>query len=92
MEELKRLDRTVQSAGVIESLCAGIIGCLVFGAGLCFAMKVIGDVFWLGILLGLIGAAAMILAYPLYKNRFAKAKARYAPHILELAAKLSGQI
>ena len=38
MEELKRLDRYVQSAGTLESLCVGIGGALVFGLGMCLAM------------------------------------------------------
>ena len=88
-EELKRLDRTVQSAGVAEALCAGIGGCLVFCLGLCFAMEVIGRMAWLGILLGLAGAAGMLVAFPLYRKRFNKAKAQHAPRILELAAQLS---
>ena len=33
LETLKRLDCKVQSAGMIESLCFGIIGALVFGVG-----------------------------------------------------------
>ena len=32
LEELKRLDSLVQNSGVMESLCAGIGGCLVFWA------------------------------------------------------------
>lgn len=91
LEELKRLDRLVQNSGIIESMCAGILGCLIFGTGLCFAMKFVGDMVWLGVLLGLIGMAVMIFAYPLYKKRFSKAKVQYTPRILELAEKLSGQ-
>ena len=91
LDELKRLDNLVQSSGVAVALCAGIGGCLVFGLGMCLAMEVIGKVMWLGILLGLAGAAGMIAAYPVYRKYLAKAKARYAPRILELAAELSGQ-
>ena len=42
LEELKRLDSLVQNSGVIESLCAGIGGCMIFGLGLCLVMEVIG--------------------------------------------------
>ena len=91
LDELKRLDSLVQSSGVTESLCAGIGGCLIFGLGLCLAMEVIGNMVWLGILLGLAGTAGMLAAFPVYRKVFNKAKMRYSPRILELAAELSGQ-
>lgn len=92
LEELKRLDETVQASGIIESLCAGIGGALVFGLGMCLTMQVIGSgVFTiaLGVLLGIIGMAGMIVAYPIYRKVFSKTKARFAPRILELTAELS---
>ena len=92
LEELKRLDRTVQNSGVVESLCAGIGGCLIFGLGLCLVMEVIGHMVWLGVIVGLIGVAGMITAFPVYRRSFNKAKMQYSPRILELAAELSGQI
>ena len=82
LEELKRLDRKVQNSGVTESLCVGMVGCLIFGLGLCLAMEVIGHIIWLGVMLGFIGAVGF----------FNKAKAQYTPRILELAAELSGQV
>ena len=91
LEELKRLDGTVRSAGVVEALCAGIGGCLVFGLGMCLAMGVIGQAVWLGIVLGAVGAGAMLCAFPVYRKAFQKAKARYSPRILELIAELSGE-
>ena len=91
LDELKRLDGLVQSSGVTESLCAGIGGCLIFGLGLCLAMEVIGNMVWLGILLGLAGMAGMLAAFPVYRKVFNKAKMRYSPRILELTAELSGQ-
>ena len=92
LEELKRLDSLVQNSGVIESLCAGIGGCLIFGLGLCLAMEVIGQMIWLGVILGLVGAVGMLGAFPVYRKFFNKAKARHTPRILELVAELSGQV
>ena len=91
LEELMRLDRTVQSAGTMQSLCVGIGGCLVFGIGMCLCMKVIGNVMWLGVLLGLLGTAGMILAYPVQRKYFLRAKQEYTPRILELTAELTGE-
>ena len=91
-EELKRLDNTVQMSGTVEALCTGIIGALVFGIGLCLAMQVIatGTIFRvLGILVGLIGMAVMLIAYPIYRKVFLKTKDRFTPRILELTEELS---
>ena len=92
LEELKRLDSMVHSSGVIQGLCAGIGGCLVFGLGLCLAMEVIGHMIWLGVILGLVGTAGMLAAFPIYRKIFHKAKSQHSPRILELAAQLSGHI
>jgi len=91
-EELKRLDYTVQTSGMVESLCSGIGGALVFGLGLCLAMQVIGSgvfLIALGMLLGIIGMVSMIVAYPIYRKVFGKTKEKLAPRILELAAELT---
>ena len=92
LEELKRLDSLVHSSGVMQGLCAGIGGCLVFGLGLCLAMEVIGHMIWLGVILGLVGTAGMLAAFPIYRKIFHKAKSQHSPRILELAAQLSGQV
>jgi len=89
LEELKRLDALVQSSGVTQSLCAGIGGSLVFGVGFCLVMEVIGSVPWLGVIVGMIGMAGMLAAFPIYKKYLAKAKAQYAPRILQLADEVS---
>lgn len=91
-EELKRLDYTVQMSGIAESLCVGIGGTLVFGLGLCFAMQIIGSGIWSmigGIILGLIGIAGMLAAYPVYLKVFRATKEKHTARILELAAKLT---
>ena len=92
LEELKRLDSLVQNSGVTESLCAGMVGCLIFGLGLCLAMEVIGQMIWLGVILGFVGAVGMLVAFLVYRRFFNKAKAQHTPRILELAAELSGQV
>lgn len=92
LEELKRLDSLVQNSGVMESLILGVGGCLVFGLGLCLAMKVIGNAMWLGILLNLIGTVGMIFAYPVNRKIYNKVKTEHTPRILELTAELTGNV
>lgn len=91
LDELKRLDRKVEGAGMIPALVLGIVSCLVFGTGMCFAMQVIGSSMALGVLLGLVGTAGMLFAYPVYRRCFLKAKETHKARILELAAQLCGE-
>ena len=93
-DELKRLDYTVQNSGIMESLCAGIGGALVFGLGMCLAMQIIGSgviLIALGVLLGIIGMGGMLVAYPVYRKVFNGTKQKLAPRILELTAELTNE-
>lgn len=95
LEEMKRLDGYVQKSGMVESLCAGILGLLIFGVGMCCVLQVFGSgVFFtvLGVWAGIIGAVVMGFAYPIYRKQFHKAKEKYSPRILELAEELSGDM
>ena len=79
---------------MIESLCAGIGGVLIFGLGLCLAMQVIGSglvMMIIGVLIGIVGMAGMLVAYPVYRKVFSATKEKYAPKILELTAELTGE-
>lgn len=91
LEELRRLDRTVQNAGMIESLCTGIGAALAFGLGLCLTMQVLGKGFFLavlGVLFGIIGMMGMLAAYPVYRKMFKKTKEKHTARILELTEAL----
>jgi len=92
LDELKRLDLKVKNAGMTEALCTGIISSLVFGTGMCLAMQVIGSgigMMVLGIAVGLLGMAGMLMAYPVCRAKQRKAKKNLAPRILELTEELS---
>ena len=89
LEELKRLDYEVSSAGLPQSLGVGIVGCLVFGLGMCIAMEILRGGVVLGALIGACGMAVMIAAYPISRSCFRKAKTKHQPRILELVAELS---
>lgn len=91
MEELKRLDHAVQTSGIAEALCMGVIGSLVFGIGMCLGMQVIANGIFAvvtGVLVSGIGICAIIGAFPLYRRVYAKTKSKLAPRILELTAEL----
>ena len=91
MGELKRLDAQVEKAGVANALCIGIVGSLIFGLGLCFAMHVLGTgvlTMLLGIMLGLAGILMMAMAYPVYRKTQQKMKEKLTPRILALSNEL----
>ena len=89
LERLKRLDFRAQTAGVVESLCLGIIGSLVFGVGMCFFLEVFAGEAWLTALLMVLGTLIMIPAYPLYKRISRRTKAELAPEIIRLSDEIA---
>ena len=52
---------------------------------MCLTMKVIGDYFILGIIIGIIGMIGILLNYPLYKKILKNSKEKYAQDIIKLA-------
>ncbi len=91
VERLKKLDHVVQMAGVIPSLTVGIIGCLVFGIGMCFFLNVFTGAPWLIALLMILGVVIMLPAYPVFRHISKKTKNRIAPEILRLSDELMGK-
>ena len=88
IEMLKRLDDRVQMAGMIEGLCLGIIGALVFGIGMCFFLDVFTGATWLTVLFMVLGTLLMIPAYPIYRRISRKTKAKLTPEILRLSEEI----
>lgn len=91
LDELKRLDRAVDNAGMIPALTLGIMSCLVFGLGMCFALGALPKSMVLGVLFGIIGTVGMLFAYPVHRRCICKAKETHQARILELAAQLCGE-
>jgi hypothetical protein len=91
MERLRRLDAKVQNAGMVESLCVGIIGLLIFGVAMCFGLGVFATAWWPAIPIGIVGIAVMSPAYPLYQYLYQKKKAELTPEILRLSEELIGK-
>ncbi len=88
LEKLKRLDYRVQMAGMIEGLCFGIIGALVFGVGMCFFLDVFAGAAWFTAILMICGTLLMIPAYPIYRRIARKTKAELTPEILRLSEEI----
>lgn len=88
MDILRRLDRQVQSAGIIPALCTGIVGTLVFGIGMCFGLDVFAGGDWLSILFCFLGTVIMIPAYFVYRYLSEKAREELSPEILRLSEEI----
>ena len=88
LEKLKLLDYRVQMAGMIEGLCFGIIGALVFGIGMCFFLDVFAGAAWLTAILMTCGTLLMIPAYPIYRRIARKTRAELTPEILCLSEEI----
>lgn len=91
LEELKRLDHQVQTAGLTASLVVGLLGGLLFGIAMCMSTEVIGGGMVFGILIGIIGMAGMLAAYPVYRYLSTTAKAELTPRILLLIDELDNK-
>lgn len=90
----KKLDERAKLPAFITALSIGIIGALIFGTGMCFALGQFGAgalFMAVGIVLGLVGAAICIINYPLYKKLLKNGKDKYAFEILELAKEITGE-
>ena len=86
---LRKLDAKAKLPATVFTYTCGIVSSLVFGTGMCFAMKVIGDNMILGIIIGIIGMIGCGVNYPIYKKMLENGKKKYAYEIVELAREIS---
>lgn len=88
MERLRKLDASVSKKASTVSIILGVIGTLIMGSGMSFAM--VGPTAWFipGIIIGVVGIAVIALAYPTYTHITKKERERIAPEILRLTDEL----
>lgn len=89
---LKKLDKKAKQTAEIVSLIIGIIGALILGTGMSFAMGVIGDnsniTMIIGIIIGIIGIFFVSINYLIYKKLLEKGKQKYGSDIIKLAQEI----
>lgn len=88
LEQLRKLDASVTRPGTVISIAMGVIGCLIFGFGMCCTMVWAETLFALGIVTGILGMVIMGLAYPVCSKITAKRREKLAPQILALSEEL----
>ncbi len=87
IDALKRLDKNAERPGMIASITVGTAGTLILGSGMSCVMEFQG-LFTVGIIAGIVGMAAVISAYPIFKVITKKQREKIAPQIIELSNKL----
>lgn len=92
---LKKLDRKAKRPANIFAYTFGTIMTLVFGTGMCLAMKVIGGgsalMTGVGIGVGVLGMAGVAVNYPIYKKLLNNGKKKYGSDIVRLAKEIADE-
>lgn len=87
MEKLRRLDKSAERPGMIISITSGVIGTLALGLGMCCTLEWT-DLFAVGVVVGVIGIALIIAAYPLFVKITKRRREKLAPTILKMSEEL----
>ncbi len=91
LEQLRRLDASVEKKATMYSIILGVVATLVMGGGMSMCM-VWGDALMIpGIVIGIVGIIGIALAYPLHGFIIKKERQRIAPEILRLTQELESQ-
>ena len=88
LEQLKALDRQAERRGKSLSIAIGVIGTLILGLGM--SMVMVGEALYFisGIIIGVLGIAALGAAYPVYKTVTQKDRAKVANQVLALVKEI----
>lgn len=88
LERLRRLDASATRKGTITALTLGILSALLLGLGMSCTLVWAGKWFIPGVVIGVVGIAGIVSAYPLYKYLVRKERARLTQEILQLTDEL----
>ena len=88
LEQIKKLDSSVESEAVGCALGIGIPGSLILGLGMSCCMVWSGALFVPGILIGCVGIGGVLVTYPLYHRLVRQDREKIAPEILRLSNEL----
>ena len=88
MQKVRKLDAHATTKATMISIIIGVIGVLILGTGMCCCMVWQGKWFIPGIAVGILGMAAIGLAYPAYQCIAKKEREKIAQEILRLTEEL----
>lgn len=83
LDKLKKLDAKVESVAMVSALSEGILSTLILGVGMTCVLVWNQPV--IGVIVGIIGLAGALCAWPLYQKVLAKEREKAAPEILRLS-------
>ena len=83
LEKAKAIDARVESVAMVSALSEGIISTLILGVGMTCVLVWNQPV--IGVIVGIIGLAGALCAWPLYQKVLAKEREKAAPEILRLS-------
>lgn len=89
VNRLRAMHRRAKSLPRAISIIIGVIGTLVFGAGM--AMFLEWNYTVSGVILGVIGFLIAVLAYPIFKLLTILMKSKYGDKIIELSNEILGE-
>ena len=82
-DKLKKLDARVESVAMVSALSEGIISTLILGGGMTCVLVWNQPV--IGVIVGVLGLAGALYAWPLYQKVLKKEREKAAPEILRLS-------
>jgi len=88
MERLRRLDKSAAKEGTTAAIIVGVISTLIMGAGMSMCMVGTENMFFPGIVVGIIGIAGICMAYPVYSAVTKRKRKKLAPEVLRLIEEL----
>lgn len=94
LDALKALDKKVRRPANVFAYIFGSVGAIVMGAGMSLVMTEIGAMIGVedpmvpGILVGVVGLAAVLVNYPIYKKILNARRKKYADRIIALSDKI----
>ena len=89
LDDLKKLDKKARTPAAVFGWIFGIVGALVLGVGMCFALEALGhNRMQLGVAIGCVGIAMVVSNYFFYKAMRKAGKAKYGERILALSDEL----
>ena len=83
LDKLKKLDARVESKAMVSALSWGIISTLVLGVGMTCVLVWNQPV--IGVIVGVLGLAGALYAWPLYQKVLKKEREKAAPEIIRLS-------
>ena len=93
LDELKALDKRVNTPAHVFAYVFGTVGALILGVGMCLAMQVIGGLVMFGmsvdmiagVVIGLVGIAMVSTNYFIHTALLEKRRRKYAEQIIALS-------